>query len=83
MINFEKKIIFVSIDEKLRILSIVSFLAGFRGGYSDFDQFINNAPDFNNQFAPPPPPAFQPYQQYGQDYGYSNPFDNFVNPYFQ
>jgi hypothetical protein len=72
----------VSIHKNLRIPSIVSFLAGFRGGYSDFDQFINNAPDFNNQFPPPPRPAFQIYQQYGQDYGYSSPFDNFVNPFF-
>jgi hypothetical protein len=57
------------------------FLVGFHGGYSEFDQLMNNGPNFfNNQF--PLPPAFNRYQQYGLNYGYSSPFNNYFNPYF-
>jgi len=57
---------------------------GFRGGYSDFDQFANNVPNFfNNPFPPqmPPPssplPFFGPPQQYRFNYGYASPFNPF------
>ncbi len=43
------------------------------GDYSDFDQFMNNTPNFfNNQFLPPP--AFNRRRQYGLNYGYFNPY---------
>ncbi len=87
MINSENKIIIVRLEMNIDSLnSVLSFLVGFRGGYSDFDQFVNNGPNFfNNQFAPPmlpvappspPPPFFRP-QQYGFNYGYATPFNPF------
>ncbi|CAF3395317.1 unnamed protein product [Rotaria socialis] len=54
---------------------------GFRGDYSNFDSSRNTTPNFfSNPFIPSP--AFPAYQQYGQSYGYTNPYTYDYNSNF-